>query len=1059
MRQIARLTSTVAALALLLRALPAKAVDDAEYSHWKALIAQTAAKGGVVSDTTKILNQFLLAHPRGDHAPDVRFALGEAYFHDEQYQAASEQYQTLLRSSDGNYFGDSLLRLGEIAYNTKNFKAARENWQRVEDKVPGSSLLVAEALYDLTLCDLRDKDYLAADKKLDRLVRKFPTYANLGKTRELLGIIRFQEKNYAEARSYLEGLPTPTGAFYRGMSFFYQKQYLEAANSFNELESMSSGAYAELGSYFKAECFRMAQNASLAVQAYDSFIKQYPNSRLKLYALTQKASFLNRADRDAEALATLKQLKAMNPSKEVLAFAYYLEARIAAKKGENKLALSYIDQAIDILPSQMTELALNIQLAKVYFLLQGGHWAESGAVMQKMMARIAYNPIGIVAFMLSGQDAYLRRDWNNAATSYESALLKYPYNSLSDVAMAMLLSTDFQAGKFQELVTNSNRVVQVMDSQFTVQNRQWRAYSHFLIAESYYRLRLYPDASRYYAEAAKNPMLATQARLNLAWSRFHEEKFADSIALAQKVYGDPAAPATFRASALFLMGGSFFNQKNYEAAITTFRGFRAKFPQDPHVPESILQEGWAQRQSGFPGDAVAAWHSLGKLYPDNPMAQEAMLQVGHLYFAARDYRKAAKTFAEILARWPRSPSAADATWSMAQSYYNAEAFDEAVKEYRGFEARFPSDVRVADARNQVMLALYRQATITNDPKLLTNYVRLYPKSTQAPEAQYQLARDYFQQKKWAPATDEFRKLLLDYPGTSQAPSALFAVAQSQEFLGKPSEAIGEYESLLKLFPTSPLGLDAAMRLGAVYFNEQKFRDAARSFSFVIVREAPKEVKADAVYNAAVCFKKDRQYDEALRNLNLFATSFPEDSRITDVLLQTAAVNLTAGQPLKAADTYQKLLLRKTIPDTQRMEIYSQLGELYKTADLKDKSVESYEHLLTMSPLNADARLLGLVQLAALYEERESWEKALSVYNAIAHSHGKAEWVKAAAKRRNEIKAYLPTQRPSPAVAAASKTATAVSAPSPAASPVAATSLSAADVVQEGETPKRPDSAK
>src|SRR5205807_813620 len=73
---------------------------------------------------------------------------------------------------------------------------------------------------------------------------------------------------------------------------------------------------------------------------------------------------------------------------------------------------------------------------------------------------------------------------------------------------------------------------------------------------------------------------------------------------------------------------------------------------------------------------------------------------------------------------------------------------------------------------------------------------------------------------------------------------------------------------------------------------------------------------------------------------------------------------------------------------------------------KEQAIASYGVLLSIAPSNLDPRLLGLAQLAALYEEQEDWEKALGVYVQIERSHGRPRWVRAAAKRKKEIQAYL-----------------------------------------------------
>ncbi|MBI4375186.1 MAG: tetratricopeptide repeat protein [Elusimicrobia bacterium] len=978
-----------------------------ERRAWKTLLSRTAESP--LPETLNALRQYLQTYPDGDQARHARFGIAETLFNDGQYEQALVYYQALIENKDGVYFGDSLLRAGEIFYNTKRLSEAKKTWQRALEKTPGHSLVAAEALYGLALCELSNKNYLGADKIIDRLLDDFPSYAHLPKVRELIGLLRFQEKNYTEALEALEGIATPHALLFRGLSAFNQKHYLEAANLFHDLEA-STGAYGEIGSYFKAECFRMAQNPVLAEQAYDEFTRRYPESRLKAYALAEKSAFLTQLGKLDEALAHLEMVAGLRPSADLLAYTLYLKANVFARKGDSSKTLALFDQALSVLPAKSMDLSAHIRVAKAHYLIQGERWAEATATVQELVADTAYHPLGLVAHLLSGIHASLRGQWEKALTAYETAFMKYPYGPLSDVAMGMMLSAYYRAGRFQELVTHSNRIVQTVGKNFSSSNLFWRSYSHLLIAESYYKLRLYSEASQAYQETLKDPALAPLARLYLAWSRYHEGRYSDSIRLTKQILASRGYSVRERASAHFLMAGSYFNQKKYEPAIQTFRSFRQSFPNDPRVAESWLQEGWAQQMSGYPGDALEAWHKLAKLFPQSPLAQEAVLQEGKLYFQAGQYAKAAKTYANFLSLWPDSPMASDARWSMAQSHYNSGLFAQAIKAYREFADRYETDARAEDARNQIMLSAYRFAAQSRDPKQLSRFVELYPRSQQAPEAQNAVARIFFERKDWPKAIEAFRKLLLDYPGTSHSPSALVAVAEAQEHLKKPEEAIKEYESLLTLFPANPLAIDAAMRLGAIHFNGKRYADAARSFRFVVEREAADDLKADALYNLAVCYKRNRDYDEALKIFEQFANSRASDPRRVGALLEMASIHSSRSQNENAVAVYQRILAFHNLEPAKRMSVHNRIGEIYRNLGEREKAIEAYSPLLNLKPANLEPRLLGLAQLAALYEEVESWEKALEAYQQIESSGGRADWIKAALKRRREIQAFLKTQK-------------------------------------------------
>ena len=213
--------SVVALLSVLffpaVRSLAKDAPPSRDAKAWKAM--QRRAQDDMSGEANiKMLGNFIRAYPQSAFIPDARFVIAEMLFAKKKYREAWPQYGLLAKQKGSAYRDDATLRLGEIHYNNGDIPAARGYWKEISDKVLGRSVLSAEAMYGLILCDMRENDYLSASQKLERLTRQFPAYASLAKVRELTAIVRYQEKNYNKAMEAIEDIDTPTAAFYRGLS-------------------------------------------------------------------------------------------------------------------------------------------------------------------------------------------------------------------------------------------------------------------------------------------------------------------------------------------------------------------------------------------------------------------------------------------------------------------------------------------------------------------------------------------------------------------------------------------------------------------------------------------------------------------------------------------------------------------------------------------------------------------------------------------------------------------------------------------------------------------------
>ncbi|MBI4386758.1 MAG: tetratricopeptide repeat protein [Elusimicrobia bacterium] len=981
---------------------------SAEIKAWKFL-QKAAETNRSPQYRMKLLNWYYRSYPRGLHGQDIQFAIAETLYGQGEYDQAIAYYRRLADARESSYRDDSLLRIGEIYYNAGNINRAKEAWQRLTKLSLHRSSLMAEALYGLILCDMHTGNYVMANKSLERLKSKFPAYADLNKVREATGILRFQEKNFREAVEALEGLNTAPAAFYRGLSHFDQQQYLEAADSFHKVAGSASSRFTEIAAYLKADCFRMANNDALASRAYDGFLRDFPRSRFRANALVHLADALLRTGRFKEAMEIIQEVRKTAASREVRAYALHQGAEVAIRLKDYATALSMLSEAIGAVGRENQELYAGIQVAKGYTLLLSGRIQEAMRTLKGFVREMPHHPLSAAAFMLIGNDAYANKDWDAAISAYQTALLQFKYSPLSDVAMTMLLASFYQQKKYQDLVTNSNRLLKVVGADFATQNFLWRAYGHLILGEGYYQLKLFPQASSHYEEAIKHPSLAPWARFYLAWSRYHEEKYNEATQLAEKTLEQAELSETEKASASLLIAASHFNEKEYEAAIAAFRGFRRHYPSDERVPESWLQEGWAHLQAGFSADAIRTWSRLSTQHEDHPIAQEAQLLISRLYFQARQYKSAIATLTKFMEAWPRSALAADAQWLLAQSYYNGRQDAAAIDAYQEFLTRFRRDARVEDGRKQLEQVRYRHATQSQNTKLLAEFVAIYPKSELSSEAQYQLSQLLHKRKEWDGAIREYRKLLLNYPGTSQAPLALLSIAHILDHQRKPEAAVKEYESILKLFPTSTVAIDSAMRLGSIYFALEKYPDAARSFRFAVERQAPPEIKSAASFNLAISYKKDRSYADSLRFFGDFIRDFPQDPKRTDAMLETASLYLQLDDPVRSAATYEDLVRNASLSKSMQMEVFNQLGSIYQKMGDADRAMANYGELVTMTPRHTEARLLGLAQLAALYEKKNQWQEALGVYDDIRRSGGKPNWTRAALKRITQIRVHLKAQ--------------------------------------------------
>ena len=438
------------------------ALSDRESQDWSSHV-EAAPSGEPAGKSLEFFVQFLNTYPSGAHSDEARFAIAETLFGQQRDAEALPYYQSLSARTGAPYSEDALLRLGEIAYNSQRFGDAEKAWRAAARRVSDRSPLLAESWYGLALCQIQRQDYTSADRTLDRLLSKFPGYTHAGKIRELLGILRLKEKRFADSVRLLEGLDTPIAQYYRGLGLYGGTGYLEAAGAFDQMQRASVGSPGEIAAYFKAECFRLARNEALAGASYDELLLKHPQGRFAPYAITQKAAFL-----------------------------------IRAGEGDMGDAIRLLQEARTLAPATETGLVQQLDMVKVYSLVQREKWEEAGSLMNDLLLTPPYSRMGMAAAVLSGQAAAARGDWASAASFHQTALLRNAYSPFSEVVLGQLLNDRFQAHQYQDLVADANRIIQIFHANPSKQSLLWREYIHFMMGEAYYRLGNHAEAARQY---------------------------------------------------------------------------------------------------------------------------------------------------------------------------------------------------------------------------------------------------------------------------------------------------------------------------------------------------------------------------------------------------------------------------------------------------------------------------------------------------------------------------------------------------------------------------------
>ena len=252
------------------------------------------------------------------------------------------------------------------------------------------------------------------------------------------------------------------------------------------------------------------------------------------------------------------------------------------------------------------------------------------------------------------------------------------------------------------------------------------------------------------------------------------------------------------------------------------------------------------------------------------------------------------------------------------------------------------------------------------------------------------------------AIEKWEQFIKEHPKDPSVRDALKKIGDSHRWLNNYKEALSSYHKILEGFPNDAeagtyielvqsLIFDEAMAL----FSEKQYKEAYEAFDRFADDEQLKDYwQADAaMYNTAVCLRRQGKYDAALKRYEAFTKKFPSSELVAQALFHTGSLNYT----LKA-DYEQSLLdFQKILKQFSKSDSAdgATVGIVLSLSKLKryDKIQDQVNKFVGRFPTNKWLEILilyanGIKPLDypmpqfTLWEQKQEWKRARTAFEKI-----------------------------------------------------------------------------
>ncbi len=237
---------------------------------------------------------------------------------------------------------------------------------------------------------------------------------------------------------------------------------------------------------------------------------------------------------------------------------------------------------------------------------------------------------------------------------------------------------------------------------------------------------------------------------------------------------------------MYWIGEAYTRQGKIDDAIKFLADAVQKRKDNKYIDYSIYTLASLYEKKGDYKNAVKYYDQLLSFYKDSPLASSAQIRIGVCYFKLKDYQSSIVELNNPELSSLTSSLYGESLYLLANSYYSVHQYDDASKTYLEIISNFPD----------------------------SHLIR---------EVKYGLAWTYFQQKKYDDAYAIFN--VLSAGKDSIAMKSFYWKGEAQRYAGNDAEAFSIYKEFLNKFPNSNLASGVKYQIGALYFDDEKFKQA------------------------------------------------------------------------------------------------------------------------------------------------------------------------------------------------------------------------------------------
>lgn len=727
-----------------------------------------------------------------------------------------------------------------------------------------------------------------------------------------------------------------------GQCYFFQRQYLEAYNTFSPLLQYTELKDATL--YWIGETHLKGSDYNEAQKNFQQLIDVYPDS---IY--TPQAIYS-------------------------LGWAFY-------EKGDFAQAQKTFIELLQKAPEHQLAEDASFKIGETYYHLHD--YKGAAAYFKKFIEQYPESTRKAEAYFYIGESYYYQEDYLDSTAFYAQSGQLAPDNKLALMAKVSLGWAYLKLGKYQQSQERFDEALNFSKEKGILSDDVFLGQANL-----YSEMEDYPKAVDAYTQLIDhfpNSRRIADAYLGRANSHYLNKDYPKAILDYQSVIDKFTADSSMEEvtqKAYFGLAWAYLKSGDIDGSVKIFEAVKDKTDNKTVKVSALTQIGDAYQDTEKFEKAMEIYDRILREYPDSPYTDYVQYREGIALLKMDKVDAAMLSLQGLQTNFPKSKYLHDTYYYLAVASFKKEDWASTldyIQEY--IDNSKDNDEFLGESYYILGLAHFSLNDFPGALKAFQKVLKDFPNQTiNVKNAQLAIAKTYYKSGETAEALKQFNLIINKYPDAEIAQEALLWVAghylQNSEF----DTAIGYYQQFIEKFPGSNKIENAYYELGQAYQTKGDLDKAVEMFKKVDIF-SDRELYAKSKLAIAEIFSQGNNKEASIETYEKIVNSSPEYQR--DAYVKIAEVHKKFGDFPQALEAYKKALKAdKGSSQIDNAEIQFSVGDTYELMKNTDSAVEEYLKIPYLYPNQKAWVVKAYLRTARIFEGTEKWDKATFIYYKV-----------------------------------------------------------------------------